>query len=132
MKTEVFLQDDHIMLPCQTCGGTASLEVWEEFGKTHAYVECDCGLITAMKSSVKGDKMIADIIKKYTKSKPRTLMDSGLKSCFCGSTDVAIEEFGTSRFVMCYNCFRTTEEGNSDGSFKTREQSIELWNTEKE
>jgi hypothetical protein len=118
-------------LKCRTCGGTASLEVWEEHGKTVAYVECTCGMITAMKSSSNGDKMIAGIIKKYNKNERRVLnKKTRLKSCFCGSTKISLEKFENSCYIMCYECLRTTEEGNSDGSYKTLDQAIELWNKE--
>jgi len=129
-QTDIYPKNDNIMMKCQTCGGEASLETWEEYGKTHAYVKCSCGLITAMQSSSKGDKLIANIIKRYNKSEPRTLMDSGLKSCFCGSSKISVEQFEQSCYIMCYDCFRTTEEGNNDGTYKTLEQAKELWNTE--
>lgn len=131
-QTDIYLKNDNIMLKCQTCGGEASLETWEENGKTHAYIECECGLITAMQSSSKGDKLIANIIKRYNKSESRVFMKSGLKTCFCGSSKISIEKFEASCYIMCYECFRTTEEGNSDGSYKTVDQAIELWNREKE
>lgn len=119
-------------LECYTCGGKASIEVTEEGGRTVAYVDCACGVITALRSSGDAEKVIKDITKQYTVKKPRKLIKkTGLKSCFCGSSRVEIVRFeDKSVYVICYDCYRTTDELNDDGTYKTEEQAIELWNRE--
>jgi hypothetical protein len=127
-------------MKCYTCGGEASLEVWKEGDKGLCYFECDCGLITAITMSKDEIKLVKKAKERYTIKKERVLTENvlgvhKLKSCFCGDRKPLIERNDMpsgekTQYVICLNCYRTTEEGNDDGTYKTEEQTAELWNRE--
>jgi hypothetical protein len=116
---------------CGTCGAQPSLETWKDGSRTSVYVECACGIITAVLTSKHEDSVIARVVDKYNIRKPRKKIPrSDFLSCFCGSKNISLEKFETTCYIMCYECFRTTEEGNADGTDKTLAQATELWNRE--
>lgn len=122
---------NEVTVKCNSCRGDASVIHWQEKNKTHVYIECSCGIVTAERSSIDGERLLKDIIELFSRSKPRKLIKgTKLKSCFCGSKKLSLEQFDNSVYIVCYECYRTTDELNDDGSYKTVDQAIEVWNKE--
>lgn len=117
---------------CQ-CDKPVELQRWEDKpGHFATFVECDCGINMAMRVSKKEDLLAANTIKIWNKRNKRKMMKSGIKTCFCGSKNVNItkyEEHNTVS-VICNECYRQTDEMQSDGSWTTEEKAKEIWNNE--
>lgn len=122
---------DYSLKDCQ-CGRAVELERWEDSpGHFATFVECKCGIHLAMRTSKKEDKLAAETIKMWNKRLKRRLMKTGIKSCFCGSKNVAVHKYSSpdNYSVICSECFRGTDE-LMDKGLLNEEEAIAIWNNE--
>lgn len=124
---------DYTLKNCQ-CGREVELQRWKVGDdKFCVFIECSCGINMASRISKKEDKLAASMIKIWNTRKPRKKMEGGIKSCFCGSKDVHFVEFDEkpkTSAIICYNCYRETDEIAFDGHFYTKDELKEIWNHE--